>query len=143
MRYLGIDFGTKKIGLAITDPSATLVLPYETLAFSSRKDLAGKITRIVHEEGIGSLIVGLPLDLNGRETLTTRQARNFAADLVKRTGLPVYLVNEALTTFDARESLIDAGINPTVSKKVLDRMAAVRILESYLESPDKADPANP
>ncbi|MFP4071688.1 MAG: Holliday junction resolvase RuvX [Desulfovibrionales bacterium] len=138
MRYLGVDFGMKRVGTAISDPSGSLVLPYETLVRNTGKDLVESLVRIIHSEGIETLVVGLPLTEEGQEQLTTRQARNFARELKKESGLPVFLVDETLTSFEAEQQLLGTGIKPAKRKAVLDQLAAARILEMYLSDPERA-----
>ncbi|MBS3779843.1 MAG: Holliday junction resolvase RuvX, partial [Desulfovermiculus sp.] len=78
MRVLALDFGLKRIGLALSDPEGRMALPYTTLIRKENSRLLAQIQDIVDQEKVECLVVGLPLGLNGEETLSTRQARNFA-----------------------------------------------------------------
>ncbi|MBU4524683.1 MAG: Holliday junction resolvase RuvX [Desulfomicrobium sp.] len=132
MKILGIDYGQKRIGLAIVQ--GTMAFPFKTLEKSTRDKLFTDLMAIIESEGVQAIVLGLPLDMEGAETLTTRQTLNFRDSLARRTSLPIHLVNEALTSFDARERLREAGVPQHRHKEMLDQMAAVCILETYLRN---------
>jgi putative Holliday junction resolvase len=133
MRLLGIDFGTKRVGLAVSDGTAGMAFPLKTIERTTREALFDELLKTIEEERVGKVIVGLPLDLSGQETLSTRQAANFAASLKRRTDLPVVFADERLSSAEAEDRLHEAGVSGKSLKKVLDSQAAVLILESYLE----------
>jgi putative Holliday junction resolvase len=130
MKLLGIDYGQKRVGLAIS--SGTLVFPYKTLVRTTRDKLFADLLDICDAENVTDIVLGLPLYLDGEESLTTRQVRNFRASLARRTDRPIHLVNEVLTSFDARSRLREAGVSARKSDGLLDQMAAVCILETFL-----------
>lgn len=132
MKILGIDYGQKRIGLAMVQ--GTMAFPFKTLEKSTRDKLFTDLMAIIESEGVQAIVLGLPLDMKGAETLTTRQTLNFRDSLARRTSLPIHLVNEALTSFDARERLREAGVPQHRHKEMLDQMAAVCILETYLRN---------
>ncbi|HKK33802.1 MAG TPA: Holliday junction resolvase RuvX [Desulfomicrobiaceae bacterium] len=134
MRYLGIDFGLKRVGLALTDPSGTMAFPYKTLHRTTRRQFFEDLLAVMDQEKVEGVVLGLPLDLEGRETETTRQVINFKNSLARRTDLPIYLVNEALSSFEAEQTLTSTGMKKKKQKPVLDQMAAIIILESFLAS---------
>lgn len=134
MRALGVDFGIKRVGLAISDPTGTLCSPLATIQRSSRAALFDEILEIIHNEAVQIVVVGLPLSLEGEDTLTTRQARNFAESLARRTAIPVQLWDERLTSAQAEEELDMAGVYGKKRKQALDSQAATIILRSWLES---------
>lgn len=133
MRTLAIDFGLKRIGLAMSDPQGRMALPYATLVKKDNARLLAQLQDILDQEGVQRLVVGLPLGLNGEETLSTRQAQNFAHRLGKAASLPVYLQDETLSSSEAAHRLHESGLRGRRQKAVLDQMAAVVILESFLE----------
>lgn len=133
MRALGIDFGLKRVGLAVSDRTATLVSPFKTIERTTRDALFDELTEIIQNEAIEAVVVGLPLSLDGEDTLTTRQARNFAESLARRTEVPVHLMDERLTSAEAEMELNDAGLRGKKKKMALDSQAAVIILRSWLE----------
>ncbi|MBC15550.1 putative pre-16S rRNA nuclease [Pseudodesulfovibrio profundus] len=134
MRALGIDFGLKRVGLAVSDPTGTLVSPYKTIVRTTRDALFDEILDIIVKESIETVVVGLPLSLDGEDTLTTRQARNFAQSLERRTDKPILLMDERLSSAQAEEELNAADVRGRKRKMALDSQAAVIILRSWLES---------
>lgn len=134
MRALGIDFGLKRVGLAVSDPTGTLVSPYRTIVRTTRDALFDELAEILRDEAVEAVVVGLPLSLDGADTLTTRQVRNFAASLSRRTDLPVHLMDERLSSAQAETELNAAGVRGKKRKAVLDSQAAAVILRSWLES---------
>lgn len=143
MRLLGIDFGTKRVGLAISDPEARLAFPYGTVERTTRDKLFEDLAGIIAKEGIAGIVLGLPLSHDSSadpepagdgEQLIVRQVRNFAQSLHRRTSLPVHLVDEYLTTQEAVQEMRDLGARPGRRKELKDAMAAVRILETHLRT---------
>jgi len=130
MKLLGIDYGQKRIGLAMA--RCGMAFPFRTLQKGTRDKLFADLLAIIEGEGVEAVVLGLPLHMEGKETLTTRQVLNFRDSLARRTDRPIHLVNEALTSFDARERLREAGVPARRHAEMLDRMAAVCILETYL-----------
>lgn len=134
MRVLALDYGQRRVGLALCDPEGILAWPLETITWERADALFARILAVVEAEGVQAVVVGLPLDLEGRDTLTTRQARNFAERLGRRLSVPVHLFDERLSSAAAEEELKEAGLGWKKRKKALDSQAAVKILESYLRA---------
>ena len=134
MRALGIDFGLKRVGLAVSDRTGTLVSPYKTIERTTRGALFDELLEIIQKESVEAIVVGLPLSMDGEDTLTTRQARNFADSLGRRTELPLHLMDERLTSAQAEEELNAAGMRGKKKKMALDSQAAVVILRSWIEN---------
>ncbi len=141
MTYLGIDFGTKRIGLAVGYPEHGPIVPFKTLIKKTNSDLFSEIISIIKEQSIEVVIVGIPKDLHGQESLTTRQANNFVNRLKSMINVPVQTTDETLTTFEAEERLIEAKVPASKRSAMLDQMAAVVILESFLNQ--KASQCHP
>jgi len=133
MRALGIDFGLKRVGLSVSDRTGTLVSPFKTIERTTRNALFDELLEIIQNESIEAIVVGLPLSLSGEDTLTTRQARNFAESLGRRTDLPIEMMDERLTSAEAEEELNAANVRGKKRKMALDSQAAVIILRSWLE----------
>lgn len=143
MKHFAIDYGLVRTGLAVSDPDGVLAYPLATLdlgRFPSRKAFLEELARRVREEAPGIVVVGLPLMDDGSETLTTRQVRNFVQRLLHRVDVPVVLMPELLSSYEAECDLAELGVTGKKRKAVLDQQAAVRILESYLASPATARP---
>ncbi|GAB7023544.1 Holliday junction resolvase RuvX [Salidesulfovibrio brasiliensis] len=134
MRVLAIDFGTRRVGLAISDPTGTLASPYKTIERSTRDALFDELLEIIQKEAVQTVVVGLPLSLDGEDTLTTRQARNFADSLARRIEQPVHLVDERLSSAEAENELRAAGLKRKKKKMALDQQAATVILRTWLEN---------
>ncbi len=124
----------KRVGLAISTKDERIVLPYKTLTYTSREKLILEITKIIETEHIQGVVVGLPVGLDGKETLSTRQARNFIKHLKKQVDLPVNFVDESYSSYEAEDRLKSRGMSSKKIKKVVDQMAAVEILNTYLLS---------
>ena len=139
MRILGIDFGLKRVGLALTDGTGAMAFPYRTVVRTTREALFAELLGVIESEGVEEIVVGLPLLLDGGDSMTTRQARNFAASLGRRTEVPIVLVDERLSSAAAEEELVEAGLTKRSKRKpVLDQQAAVRILETHLDQRRRA-----
>lgn len=136
MRALGIDFGERRIGLALSDPTRTIASPLPTV-----KRRAGKrppiaaLMKIIETNDVTVLVMGLPLTLAGEESDWTRLIRNVADALSERTGLPVHYVDERLTSVRAERAIRSLGLpkNKREEKERVDAAAAVLILQSWLD----------
>ncbi|TFH66520.1 MAG: Holliday junction resolvase RuvX [Gemmatimonadales bacterium] len=136
MRILGIDFGERRIGLALSDPTGTLASPLPTL-----KRRAGKrpplttLIDIVESHGVEAMVLGLPLTLRGEDSEWTRVVRGVGAALSDRTGLPVHFVDERFTSVRAERAVRSLGLpkNKREKKERIDAAAAVLILQSWLD----------
>lgn len=134
MRVLAIDFGLKRVGLALSDPTGMLASPYKTIERTTRDALFDELLEIIQKESVETVVVGLPLSLDGEDTLTTRQARNFADSLARRIEQPIHLVDERLSSAEAEQELRSAGLKRKKKKMALDQQAATVILRTWLES---------
>jgi len=143
MRVLGIDFGERRIGLALSDPTGTLATPLPTL-----KRRAGKrpplkaMVEIVDSNDVEMLVLGLPLTLAGEESDWTRAVREVGAALSERTGLPVDYVDERLTSVRAERAVRSLGLpkGKREEKGRVDAAAAVLILQSWLDQQKSGTP---
>jgi putative Holliday junction resolvase len=131
MRYLAIDYGTKRTGLAICDAAETISSPLSVL--HGQKGLLEKITEIVEAENAGAVVVGLPLNMSGTDSSQTKLTRKFAEQLKSRLSVPVYLQDERLSSFGAEEKLAPAEFTRGKRKKRIDAVAAAEILGAFLE----------
>ena len=133
MKALGIDFGSRRIGLALSDEQGRLAVPLETLARTSDRAAIAAIERLVRREGIERLVVGEPLRLDGRRGDAARRAARFASKLEAATGLPVELVDESLTSVEAEARLREAGVDPRRHPERVDAVAAQIVLQESLD----------
>ena len=132
MRWLAIDHGTKKLGLAFSDELEILASPFEVWPMDGERTLA-RLARLCGEEGVLALCVGLPRHKDGAESATAPAARAFGEALAVRTGLPLRFVNEHLSSAEAERLLRERGVKADKRKLLLDAAAAAVILGEMLE----------
>jgi len=131
MRYLAIDHGTKRTGLAICDAAETISSPLGVIY--GQKELLKKIAEVVEAENVEAVVVGLPLNMTGSESSQTKLVRKFAEQLKNRLSVEVHLQDERLSSFSAEEKLAPADFTRGKRKKRIDAVAAAEILEAFLE----------
>jgi putative Holliday junction resolvase len=141
-RILGIDFGARRIGLAISDPSGTIARPLTTLSVGGRADavlrVAAEATRLASEQdGLHTIVVGLPLSLDGAPTDETAAVSAFVDKLRARLAIPIVTEDERLTSFEADVRLAEEEPDWRRRKEQLDAEAAAIILQDYLDRPTK------
>ncbi len=136
MRILGLDLGTKTLGLAITDKSNTLASVLGVLKFNEYKELIPKLRDIISEKNITLLVLGLPKNMDNSLGFAAERSLNFKGLLEKEFGLPIELIDERLTTVAAEKVLLEADLSRKKRKNVIDGVAAAFILESYLKRRD-------
>ena len=132
-RLLGVDFGTVRVGLAITDADRKIASPLATYTRRSLDEDGRYFQRLVEKEEIGGLVVGLPMHTNGREGFKAAEARAYGQWLGETTGKPVVFWDERFTTVEAEGFLQEAGLTKKRRKEKRDRVAAQIMLQSYLE----------
>ena len=131
---LGIDYGEARRGIAATDPVGIMAHPVETI-HRHQTDPIPRIVQIVKERGIRTLVLGLPVRMNGEEGTSAAKVRAFGQELsAALPELPLVFMNELLTTVIAQEKLHAAGKKAKNFRSIIDQVAAVEILESWLES---------
>ncbi len=133
-RVVGIDFGTVRIGIAISDPERKIASPYENYTRRGNEQDAKRFRRLAEEERVVLFVVGLPLHLDGRESEKSLEARKFGQWLGETTGVPVVFYDERFTTSEAENALMAAEMTKKRRKKRLDMLAAQIMLAAYLES---------
>jgi len=133
-RVAGIDFGTVRIGIAVSDPGRTVSSPYATYARAGPDQDARYFRRLAAGERITLFVVGLPVHLDGRESGKSTEARQFGRWLAEVTGVSVELFDERFTSKEAEGLLLGAGMTRKRRKGRLDKVAAQVLLAAYLES---------
>lgn len=137
MRILGLDFGDKTIGVAISDMMGWTAQGIETIHRKEPENLKASIKRvieIVEEYKVEKIVLGLPKNMNNTLGPRAEKTQNFKKRLEKELDIEVFLWDERLSTMAARRSLLEADISRKKQKKVIDKMAAVYILQGYLDS---------
>lgn len=133
-RVAAIDYGTVRIGIAISDTRRTMASPYENYNRATPERDAARFRRLVEEERIRLFVVGLPVHLAGHESQKSHESRQFGAWLQEATGVEVVYFDERFTTADAMEQLQQAGLTKKRRKERLDMLAAQGLLAAFLES---------
>src|SRR5688500_9056915 len=105
MRTLGIDLGTRRVGLALSDAGGTLATPFEVVQVTSPQQATDRVLQVVEREGVERIVIGLPLNMDDSIGPAARSAIAWGRDLAARTGKPVLFVDERLSSFDAEQSL--------------------------------------
>ena len=134
MRVLAVDYGDKRVGLAISDPLGIAAHGLETLEVRSVQQAAKAVARTAREKEAERIIVGLPLNMDGSSGPRAEATETFCGEVRKRTEVPVDVFDERWTTVRAERTLHEGGVKARNQKKHLDRLAAVLILQDYLAS---------
>ena len=135
MRYLGLDLGTRSLGISLSDPSSTIASTYETIRFPENDydSLLPKIKEIITEFGVKTVVLGFPKNMNntvGERALTTL---SFKEKLEKNLNLEVIMQDERLSTVEATHYMVQADMSRKKRKKKIDSLAANIILQTYLD----------
>jgi putative holliday junction resolvase len=134
-RRLGVDVGTVRVGVALSDPTGLLAGPLETLRRARDESDLDRLAELVVTHGVVGVVVGLPRHLSGASGVSARDASTYASALASRIGdVPVHLVDERLSTVTAASHLRAGGIDSRRQRSVIDQAAAVVILQSYLDA---------
>ena len=133
MRVLAVDPGSKRVGVAISDPTGTIAQPLATVPAEPSETLAVRLAGIAKEMEAERIVVGLPRRLDGSYGPEAAGARVLADGLRKSSRLPVELVDERLTTVAAERSLVAGGMRRTRRRRVVDQVAAALLLQSHLD----------
>ena len=132
-RIAGIDFGTVRIGVAISDASGSIASPLETYLRRDEAQDRRWFRKLVADEHVARFVVGLPVHLDGRESKKSTEARAFGQWLAEVSGLPVEYFDERFTTHEAQVFLSDSGLSKKKRQARLDKLAAQIMLTAYLE----------
>ncbi len=144
MRVLGIDYGVRRVGLALSDPTGMLATPLDTLQRRpGRRPPLKRIAEIISERDVREVVIGLPLGLDGEENAWCAEVRAFGEALQKRTALPIHFQDERLTSVMAERAVRASGLRRTERERKdrVDRAAAVLILQRWLDMPNQT-PSN-
>ena len=137
-RYLGLDVGNRRIGVAVSDELGLTAQPVLTLerrgsGTANRREDLRSLARLCRRFDVAGIVVGNPLHLSGEASPRAAKTQAFAAELGELTGLPIHLWDERLTTHEAHEILYEAGHDRQKHRKVVDQVAATLILQGFLD----------
>lgn len=139
-RILGIDYGRRRVGLAVCDETEEFAFPHAVLEIHNSGEALKQVAACCHREGIARIVVGLPVNMDGSEGPMAVEVRQFTTALARQTGLPVELWDERLTTYRAEQFLIEADLSRQKRKSIRDKVAAQQILQGYLDAGEGGPP---
>lgn len=143
MKIMSLDVGTKRIGIAVSDELGITANGLQTLKRTDNKSDIKKLKNLCSELNVEKVIVGIPYNTDGQISKNGQVIKNFSEKLRKELSLPVDYINEAFTTMDAQQYLLEANMSRKKRKKVIDKLSAVIMLQEYLEqmreNPKNAD----
>ena len=134
MRILAVDHGEKRIGLALSDPTATIASPFKVIKHVSRLMDAAQVANLAAENEVALIVIGQSYDEEGNPNPAGRRAAKFVESLKEQTQIPVVLWDESFSTQDARATRIEMNVSRKQRAGHMDELAAVMILRSYIES---------
>ena len=137
MRYLGLDLGTKTLGIALSDKLGIVASFYKSIRYEDEDKLIDEIISIVDKENVDKMVLGLPKNMNNSLGSRAEDTISFKEKLEQRSNKEVILEDERLTTVVAQKTLIDADMSRKKRKKVVDGVSAVIILQSYLDRKER------
>lgn len=133
-RILAIDYGTRRMGLAVSDPLGITAQGLETLERKNKRADFGRLERTIREYQVREIVLGNPLRMSGEESTLSQKVAEFAEELRRRFQLPVHLWDERLTSAEANRLLREAELSIKKRAQAVDRMAAVLILQSFMQA---------
>jgi putative holliday junction resolvase len=139
-RLLGLDVGEKTIGLAISDSDFKVAAPVETIRRTKFAADATRLAQLIAERGVGGLIIGLPVNMDGSEGPRCQSVRQFAANLLKRIELPIAFWDERLSTAAVTRAMLEADVTRAKRAQAVDKMAAAYILQGALDALGRLPP---
>lgn len=137
MRIMGLDFGTKRIGIAMSDELLLTAQGLDSLQRKNLKSDLDEISRLALENNVQEIVIGLPISMNGTYSEKTREVLEFVEELLKVVKVPVKTWDERLTSVQAERVLLEADTSRAKRKKVTDKLAAQLILQGYLDTNKK------
>jgi len=134
-RILAVDFGLKRVGLAVSDPMQIIARGLDTVMYKSRKELTHRLVEIIHKNEIIRVVMGLPRHMDGSEGDMAKTVRELMGQLTTRVSIPIETWDERLSSVQAQRALREMGVSSRKTKRgEVDQLAAVFILQSYLDS---------
>ena len=131
-RILGIDLGSKRVGIALSDNSNIIASPLKTLTFINQKDLLDQLQKYITEFDVKTIVLGLPLNMRGIDTPQTKNIRDFKSSLLIF-NIPIIYEDERLSSISAKKSMVIQNIKTGYNKSEIDMRAASIILQQYLD----------
>ena len=133
MRILGLDYGTVRVGVAISDPDAIIAQPKGFILAEPKKNFLAEIEKICSDLKVGKIVIGLPLHMSGEEGESAVAARKLGAAIQNQINIPIMFIDERLSTVSAEKALMEANVKGQKKKEKVDSVAAAIILQNYLD----------
>ena len=133
-RYLAIDHGSKRVGLALSDPMKIIAKPYKTISYSNLVDLFNLLIKIIDKGDVECIVLGLPIGMKGQETTQTKLVLDFKEKLKLNIKIPIILQDERLSSLSAEKSLIQQNVKTGHNKNHIDKTAAAIFLQQFLDT---------
>ena len=133
MRILGLDLGSKTLGVSLSDSLSIIASPHSVIRYDNYEELISKIEQLAHEFNISEIVLGYPINMNGTESIRSKETLNFKNILENRLNLIVHLQDERLSTMEAEKILIKNDTSRKKRKQVIDKLASTIILQTYLD----------
>ena len=133
-RTLGVDYGERRVGLAVSDELGMMALPLDILPVQSSRQVIGDVLRLCHEKQVAVIVVGLPLNMDGSRGPAAEAVERFVRELRRLGELPVEVWDERMSSRQVERMLIDADVSRAKRKGIVDKLAAQVILQSYLDA---------
>lgn len=133
MRYLGLDLGSKTVGVSISDPTALIATPFDVIRYNNYDDAINNLKEIIENKKIDALVMGNPLNLNGTLSDRSIETLKFKEMLENKLNIKVYMQDERYSTTEAEKMLISNNERRKNRKKVIDKLASTIILQTYLD----------
>ena len=131
-RSLGIDLGSKRVGIALSDNSNIIASPFKTLIFNNQKDLLNQVGELINEFDVKTIVLGLPLNMSGKDSTQTKKIRDFKSSLLIF-NIPIIFEDERLSSVSAKKSMVTQNIKTGHNKSEIDMRAAAIILQQHLD----------
>lgn len=133
-RWIGVDYGEKRIGIAVSDPDGWLASPHGVLDVAHAEEAVQKVADLCRTLGVAGVVVGLPLNMDGSKGPAAQKAEAFARALSKAAAIPVRLWDERLSSKSAHDLLLQAGMRNEKRRGLVDKIAAQMVLQSFLDA---------
>lgn len=133
-RIIALDYGNRRIGIAISDPLQVIALPLETLEHKNLVSTVQQLAGLIRDYHVEKIVLGFPLSLRGGKTAYTRKVEQFGKLIEANLGLPIVYWDERLSSVQAQRAMIAMNEKPSRNKAKIDKLSAVLILQNYLES---------
>jgi putative holliday junction resolvase len=134
MRILSVDFGERRTGLAITDELGLTAQGLDTVIAGAEEEILLRVIEIVNLHGVGKILLGLPLNMDGSESEKSRKVREFGETLAGKTSLPVVYWDERMTTMQAKRVMAELEMKTFGNKHMVDRISAILMLQEYMKT---------